>query len=166
MSQIAFSSSRYRTIIERLRSEDSDLDERTLADTVEGLTDFHEIAAAVIRAALKDEALATGLKGLVVTMQARLDRLQDRAHKRREIARHAMVETEVKRIIAPDFTVSVRPGAPALVIVDETAIPPPFWEPRDPRLNRQALLAELKQGRVIDGVELSNPQAVLSVRTK
>jgi hypothetical protein len=41
-----------------------------------------------------------------------------------------------------------------------------YWEPRDPKLNRQGLLSDLKQGAEITGVSLSNPEPVLSVRTK
>lgn len=50
-------------------------------------------------------------------------------------------------------------------MVDEKAIPGSYFEPREPRLNRQALLAELKSGAVVAGAELSNPVPVLSVRT-
>ena len=63
--------------------------------------------------ALADEALATGLKGRIAEMQDRLDRLQDRAAKRRQIAKDVMVELDLKKITAPDFTVSVRPGMPS-----------------------------------------------------
>ncbi len=55
--------------------------EQTLADTVEGLTDIHEILASIIRAFLADEALASGLKGRIAEMETRLGRLQDRAAK-------------------------------------------------------------------------------------
>jgi hypothetical protein len=43
--------------------------------------------------------------------------------------------------VAPDFRLLVRPGSPALVVVDEGAIPAAYWEPRDPRLTRQTPLA-------------------------
>ena len=142
------------------------IDEQTLADTVEGLTDLHEIVAAIVRAALADEALASGLKGRIAEMQDRLDRLQDCAAKRRQIAKDVMIELDIKKITAPDFTVSIRPGMPSLLVLDEVAVPSIYWQPVAPRLNRQGLMSELKEGADIQGVALSNPEPVLSVRTR
>ena len=143
------------------------IDEQTLADTVEGLTDLHEIVAAIVRAALADEALATGLKGRIAEMQDRLDRLQDCAAKRRRIAKDVMVELDIKKITAPDFTVSVRPGMPSLLVLDEAAVPSIYWQPRrSPGSTAKGLLSDLKEGADIKGVALSNPEPVLSVRTR
>jgi hypothetical protein len=166
LQNLAIVAQQHQVLRDRLRALDPDLDEQTLADTLEGLTDLNEMLTAVVRGALEDEALAEGLKGRIEAMQGRLSRLQDRALKRRQLARDVMVETAIKKITAPDFTVSVRSGSPGLVVLDEAAIPPAYWEPREPRLNRQTLLADLKQGASVAGAALSNPEPVLSVRTK
>ena len=163
---LEFAATTYRAVRERIRALEPKLDEQTLADTVEGLTDLHEILAAIVRAALADEALAAGLKGRIAEMEGRFQRLEERAAKRRQVVKGTMVELDLKKLTAPDFSVSVRPGMPALLVIDEAAVPSIYWEPREPRLDRQGLLAELKQGAEITGVTLSNPEPVLSVRTK
>ena len=99
-------------------------------------------------------------------MQDRLDRLQGCVAKRRQIAKEVMIELDIKKITAPDFTVSIRPGMPSLLVIDEKAVPSIYWQPVAPRLKRLELLSELKQGSEITGVTLSNPEPVLSVRTR
>jgi Siphovirus Gp157 len=166
MDQLTFAATTYRAIRDRIRAQDPQIDEQTLADTVEGLTDVHEILGAIVRAALADEAMATGLKCRLADMQDRLGRLQDRAAKRRQIAKDAMVELDLKKLAAPDFTVSLRPGMPALVVLNEDAVPKTYWEPGEPRLRRQVLAHDLKGGAEVAGATLSNPEPVLSVRTR
>jgi hypothetical protein len=166
MNKLAFSTTTYLTVRDRLLAVEPDLDERTLADTIEGLTDLHEIVAAIVRSAIVDEALAEGLRGRIGQMQARLERFEDRASKRRQIARDVMVETQIKTITAPDLTISLRAGSPALVVADETIIPAKYWIARDPRLDRQGLSADLKRNLQIPGASLNNPEPVLSVRVK
>jgi Gp157 protein len=166
MTQLAFSAINYRSIRDRIKAQDPQIDDQTLADTVEGLTDLHEIVTAIIRSALADEALIVGLKSRISDMQARLERLVDRASKRRQIARDVMVELDLKKLDAPDFTASVREGIPSLTVINEDAVPKIYWTPSEPRLNRQYLTRDLKQGEEIAGVTLSDPEPVLSVRTR
>jgi hypothetical protein len=166
MDQLTFSAARYRALRDRIRAHDPAIDEQTLADTVEGLTDLHEIVQAIIRSALADEALVMGLKCRVSDMQGRLDRLQERAAKRRAIAKDVMVELDIKKLTAPDFTASLRDGTPALMVLNEDAVPSIYWQPGEPKLKRQDLAYDLKQGTEIKGAALSDPEPVLSVRTR
>ena len=41
-----------------------------------------------------------------------------------------------------------------------------YWEPSEPRLKRQNLAYDLKEGAEVAGATLSNPEPVLSVRTR
>lgn len=166
MSHLTQPLNAYQAIRDRIIALEADIDEETLADTLEGATDLHEVVAGVVRSALVDEALADGLKGHIQALQERQRRLTERAGKRRGIARDAMVEVDLKKITAPDFTVSVRAGSPALVVVDEAAIPESYWMPREPRLDRLGLLSDLKKGMPVVGAGLSNPEPILSVKVK
>ena len=72
-------------------------------------------------------------------MRRRLDRLEVRSAKKRELALEAMTEAMRKKLEQPDFTVSARSGSAALVVVAEGQIPAVYWLPQPPKLNRQAL---------------------------
>ena len=122
--------------------------------------------AAVIRSALVDEALGSGLHARLDDMKERQSRLEVRASKKRELALRAMSEAGLAKLEQPDFTASTRASVPALVVVSEQTIPEPYWLPQPPKLDRQGLLGELKRGGTVPGVELSNPKPVLMVRTK
>ena len=66
---LAIAATTYRALRDRIKAQDPQIDEQTLADTVEGLTDVHEVLQAIVRAALADEALARGLKCRLAEMQ-------------------------------------------------------------------------------------------------
>ena len=53
---------KYQVLRQRLLAECPTIDEETLADTLEGITNLHEMIAAVIRSTLVDEALSAGLR--------------------------------------------------------------------------------------------------------
>jgi Gp157 protein len=163
---LALSIGGYAATKERLLAAWPELDPETLADTLEGITDLPDMIAAVIRSALVDEALHAGLRGRLDEMRERLSRLELRSKRKRELALDAMTEVGLSKLAQPDFTASTRPGTPSLVVVTEEAIPPAYWIPQPPKLDRLTVLGELKRGAAIEGAQLSNPKPVLTVRTK
>ena len=158
--------SKYQTLRERLLADWPTLEDDCLLDTLEGITDLHEMIAAVIRSALVDEALQAGLRTRLEEMRQRLARLEERGAKKRQLALDAMCEVGLKKLEQPDFTAWARAGLPHLLIVADDVIPDPYWVPQPPKLDRQSLLADLKRGDVIPGAQLGNPKPSLAVRTK
>ena len=156
----------YLAVKQRLLAKWPEIDGDTLADTLEGITNLHEMIAAVIRSALVDEALCAGLRLRADEMKQRLSRLDERAAKKRALALEAMTEVGLSKLEQPDFTASARAGTPALVVISEQSIPSIYWLPQPPKLDRQALLGILKRGNPVPGTQLSNPNPVLTVRTK
>jgi hypothetical protein len=163
---LAFEVSTYQALRERLLSQWPEIDQETLADSLEGITDLHAMLAAVIRSALVDEALHAGLRLRLDEMKQRLSRFEERATRKRQLALEAMTEVGLIKLEQPDFTASSRAGSPSLVVITEETIPAPYWLPQPPKLDRQAILGELKRGAQIPGTQLSNPKSVLTVRTK
>jgi hypothetical protein len=129
---------KYQLLKERLSAIYSLEEEETLLDTLEGITDLHEMIAAIIRSALVDEALQVGLRSRLEEMRTRLSRLAERGLKKRQLALEAMNEVGLKKLEQPDFTASTRIGSPFLIVIAEAAIPDTYWLPQPPKLDRQA----------------------------
>ena len=157
---------RHQRIKERLLSEYPEIDTYTLRDTLEGITDLHEMIAAIIRSALVDEALQAGLRTRIEDMRQRLNRLAERGLKKRQLAIEAMSEAGLMKLEQPDFTASARLGAPPLVVTSEQSVPEAYWVPQPPKLDRQTLTSDLRHGDEVPGACLGNPTSILTVRTK
>jgi hypothetical protein len=149
-----------------LLAEFPDLDESTLADTLEGITDLKQMLAELVRSALEDEALAAALSSRLSDMKGRLERIEDRAKRKRQLVLRAMSESEIPKLMEPDFTASLRTGVPTLEIIAEEKIPAAYWKPQPPKLDKQSIVSALKSGAEVDGTRLLPPQMQLSVRTK
>ena len=143
-----------------------DLDDDTLLDTLEGITNLPEIIGEVVRSALIDEHLLEGLKLRLGEMKERMGRLQERARKKRALALEVMTEADLPKLTEPDFTVSLRKSPPSLILLNEMDVPEDYWVPQPAKLDKTALLQALKADKEIPGVQLSNGQPTIAVRSK
>ncbi|MCR9195467.1 siphovirus Gp157 family protein [Oceaniradius stylonematis] len=143
-----------------------ELDECTLADTLEGATTLHEAISSLVRSALEDETLIAALKTRLADLKLRLARFSSRMEAKRSTAQRAMAEADITKIIEPDFTVSLRTTPAKLIVTDETLIPEWCFIPQPAKLDRARLRDALEAGTAISGAELSNRERGLSVRVK
>ena len=153
-------------LLTQLREQFPDIDEDTLADTLEGETNLNTMLAEVIRTGLDDEDMVVAINGRIATMKERALRLNDRANKKRDLVLHVMERAGIKKLTEPDMTVSLRASPPHVTITDETIIPEIYWLPQAPKLDKAALKNAIKDGENIPGVLLGNISTTLSVRTK
>jgi len=166
MFDIAIESARHEHLKARLLAEHQDIDEETLADTLEGLTDLNEVITAGLRSALEDEAKANALKERLEAMRARLTRLRDRAKAKRQACATAMQNCRLPRLEADEFTVSLRPPSQRLTVDDPDAIPGQFWRRPDPVIRAKELTDALKDGWDVAGARLVQGEPSISVRVK
>jgi Siphovirus Gp157 len=163
---LSIETSKYLLLKQRLLADYPGIDPDTLGDSLEGITNLHEMITAVIRSALADEALQVGLRTRIEDMRQRLSRLAERCSKKRQLALEAMNEAGLKKLEQPDFTASARLGAPSLVVTSERDVPESYWIPQPPRLDRQTLTSDLRRGDQVSGACLGNAAPILTVRTK
>jgi hypothetical protein len=116
-----------------------------------------ELLRRIVRAlnfAVLRKAEATELVGM---MQAREMRYERRALALRTELFEVMVALNRQSFPAPEGTVSLRAGKESVLITDEDAIPDEYMITSTTRApDRKAILADLREGVVIDGAALSN----------
>ena len=94
-------------------------DSEALADTLDGITDWQDALRELVREAVARESMAEGLKDQIERMTARCRRLLEGSDKLREMVRDSMERMDLRKLAAPDFTASLSPGRPSLVMADD-----------------------------------------------
>ena len=135
---VRFEVSKYVVLKERLLVSSPTLTEYTLLDTLEGITDLHEMIAAVIRSALVDEPYIG--PSLPYRRYARSGfRVSSRARQEGPTGTGGHDRGRTRKLEQPDFTASARSGSPPLVVLAEEIIPEGCWLPQPSKLDRQAI---------------------------
>ena len=158
--------SQYLILADQLKALYADIDDDTLQDTLEGISDLPDLVKALVRSSLEDEVLIGALRQRVEDMQARLSRLKDRFDRKRELACWAMTNADIPKIQTEDFTLSLRQGPPRLEVSDQEKLPAEFFIPQPPRLDRTGLIGALKRGDVIPGSLLLHGEMHIAVRVR
>jgi len=147
----------YRADAEKLA--DMDLDEQTLADTLEGLGGELEVKAQnVIMFTRNLEATAAAIKDAEAQMAARRKAMENRAAGLRRYVLESMQHAGVQKIECPLFKVAVRENPAAVEIYEPGLIPAQFMkqpEPPPPSPDKTAIKAAITAGTEVPGAKLT-----------
>ena len=147
----------YRADAEKLA--DMDLDEQTLADTLEGLSGELEVKAQnVIMFTRNLEATAAAIKEAEAQMAARRKALENRAAGLRRYVLENMQFAGIQKIECPLFKLSIRDNPAAVDIYEPGLIPVQFMkqpEPPPPAPDKTAIKAAITAGTEVPGARLT-----------
>lgn len=154
-----------KALRESLAAVDGD-DDELLIDTIEGGTQLFEIFDKLLRRMAETRALIIGAEAVEGELFERRKRFEKRHDSDRALIEQAMMIAELDKVERPAGTLSLARRGPSLQLITEADIPAEFWKVGDPKLDRKALLAALKDGREVSGACLSNAAPSLTVRVK
>lgn len=154
-------------LVEDLRRRFPDADDDTIADTVAGMSDLEDMLAEVARSIADDKAAAAACQLRLDDMATRKKRHEDRAATKRDCIASVMDRAGLRKVSAPDVTLSLGRGKPKVIITDEAqVIADGYGIQPDPVIDRVTLRAALEAGNEVKGATLGNAAPVLTVRTK
>jgi hypothetical protein len=162
---IALDADYIRRQIDTLLRENPELadDEELRKDCLEGETDAHKFLERMAAGIREDAALMNGIAELRTSLGERSDAAARRIEARRELAQKIMEAANLRKVVLPAATLSIRETGPAVRILDEKLIPEEFWRiKREP--NRVAIKAALLDGGLVAGATLSNGGSTLAIR--
>jgi hypothetical protein len=133
-----------------------ELDEATIADTLEGLAGDLETKLRNIGALISNlDAEAAAIKAAEDRMTARRRATENRRDRLKEYARVHMERTQISVVACPEYALRLRLNPESVQIEDEAALPAQFVRVKEVRsADKSALKAAVKAGQNIPGVSL------------
>lgn len=149
----------YRNLQELLENDEIDQSIITAAlDEVGGnIEEKSENIAKLIKSLEVD---INGFKDEEKRLAAKRKSLEIRVKSLKEYIESAMKVTGKKKFKGQLFTFSIQKNPPSVNITDLSLIPQEYYIEQEPLLNKKQLLADLKQGELIDGAELKQTEGL------
>jgi hypothetical protein len=119
----------------------------------------------LIRAAREKEVMVKAMREMEHDLKERRTRFEEAALTLRAQVVWGMSELGLKRLVAPDFNVSLSPGKPSVKVLNEALLPDDLCRfKREPNLPE--IRAHLESGGRLEGATLGNPVPVLRVMVR
>ena len=138
-----------------LLADADDLPPEVIRDTLEGLQGTLEAKSTnIAKFILGLEAEAKMIEDAARQLEARANRRKRRAESIRNYMLFQLQQAGVTKVECPEFTIAVRKNPEAVEIDDPEQVPDEFRvqpPPPEPRIDKAAIKAALKEGRTVPG---------------
>lgn len=152
--------SEYQALANKLM--DSDFDEQTIADTLEGAAGELEVKATNVAMFVRNlEASAEQIKLAEKQMADRRKAIEAKAESIKRYLKDNMQRTGITKIECPYFAIGIKKNPPSVVIDDATAIPGEFMvtpPPPPPQPNKALIKKAIQDGIEVAGAHLSQSE--------
>jgi hypothetical protein len=137
---------------------DSDFDEQTIADTLEGAAGELEVKATNVAMFVRNlEASAEQIKLAEKAMAERRKSIENKAESIKRYLKDNMQRTGITKIECPYFALSIKKNPPSVIIDDPAAIPTKFMvtpPAPPPAPDKAAIKSALQAGEVVEGAHI------------
>lgn len=141
-------------------AEDLELDQKMIQDTMEGLDfEFEEKAEAYAKVVKTLEMDIAGLDAEIQRMTKKKATIKNNIDRLKRSLEGAMIATGKRKFKTPLFGFGIQKNPPSLNVLDESKIPEEFWIEQQPKLDKKAALAYVKENKV-DWAELSQTESL------
>lgn len=132
-----------------------------LTDTLESLNDAIEDKAVGYAKVMKNlEAQAKAIKDEEERLADRRRSLESNVKRLKESLEQSMISVNMKKIKTELFSFNIQKNPPSVDVINEKEIPESYFIPQDPKLDKKAILTDLKNGVEIPGTAIKQSEGL------
>lgn len=131
------------------------LDPETFKDTLDAIQDSLEDKVENTAKVVKSlESDVTAIKEEEKRLKERRQVLETKIDSIKNYLKEQLELAGIDKVKRPTITVSIQKNPPSVKVIDEKLIPSSFMIQQEPKLDKKAILQNLKEGKTVPGVEL------------
>lgn len=132
-----------------------------LEDTLHSLNDAIEDKAVGYAKIIRNlEGQAKAIKDEESRLADRRKSLENNVKRLKESLEQNMIDTGIKKLKTELFSFNIQKNNPSVGVLNESAIPRKYFIYQDPLLNKKSILADIKDGKEVPGVEIKQGESL------
>lgn len=148
----------FKAMVDKL--ENSELDQQTIKDTIEGESGALEVKATNVAMYVRNlESMAEQIKQAEQAMAERRKALENKSKQIKDYLLENMQYAGISKIESPYFTLSINKNPPSVIIDDESQLKVKFFttpKPPEPAPDKTKIKAAIEAGEEVTGAHIES----------